>query len=182
MKLCRLHALVCAFTLGAVAFVAGCNSNAHPDQRFAVYDKLAANQLRTVIVEQDRGSGVMTLSGTVGSADEKALAAKYAKLAAPGYTISNHITIQPTGLESMITDAKVDAKASKVIVANYEAALKKVRDLKDAAIRYSASKGTLYLTGSVDSVKARQEAEDLAHKVPNVQNVVNNLRVTDTES
>jgi hyperosmotically inducible periplasmic protein len=55
--------------------------------------------------------------------------------------------------------------------------------LNDQSIRASAKNGTLVLKGSVKTAKQKKEAEDLAKKVPNVQQVVNELEIkTDKHS
>lgn len=84
--------------LAAGLMVGGCNSNAHPDDRSAVYDALVKNDLRPVIVEQDRGKGVITLSGIVGSDAQKTKAESVAQQAAPGYTVTNNIEVTKAGL------------------------------------------------------------------------------------
>jgi hyperosmotically inducible protein len=49
--------------------------------------------------------------------------------------------------------------------------------LNDQSISGDAKNGTLVLKGSVKTEKQKKEAEDLAKKVPNVQQVVNELEV-----
>jgi hypothetical protein len=73
---------------------AGCRSNAHPDDRAAVYKVLDAHDFASVEVSQDRGAGVITLRGVVGSADRKARAEQLVRQTAPGYAVKNQLQVQ----------------------------------------------------------------------------------------
>jgi hyperosmotically inducible periplasmic protein len=117
------------------------------------------------------------LKGIVGSAAQKANAESLAQQAAPGYTITDNIQVQSAGIESMVKSAQQDAKLDSAIEDKYKESLKENKRLKRDGIKYSASNGTLYLKGSVKSEKEKQEAEDLAKKVPEVQHVVNDIAV-----
>lgn len=91
-----------AMLLGASTAMAGCHINAHPDDQAAVYQALDQNNLRSVMVSQDRGAGVITLSGIVGSNDRKTQAEKAVRQAAPGYTISDQLRIDNSGVLGML--------------------------------------------------------------------------------
>ena len=166
-----------AAVLFATITIAGCHGNAHPDDKQSVYAALAQNDLRSITVSQDRGSGVITLNGIVGSADQKAHAVTIAQQAAPGYTITNKIQVESAGLEGMEKVAQANAALDSAIEDKFKATLQTDRKLHREHIQYSAEKGTLYLKGSVRTEKEKQEAEDLAHKVPEVQRVVNDIAV-----
>lgn len=168
-------ALAGVAVVGLLALV-GCQ-NQHPDVKQAVYSALSQNQLRSVVVSQDRGKGEIRLSGIVGSPEQKANAERLAQQAASGYTITNNIEVQSAGLEGLVKSAQKDAKLDSAIEDQYKASLKESKKLKKAGIQYSASNGTLYLKGSVKTEKEKQEAEDLAKKVPQVQHVVNDIAV-----
>src|ERR1700748_1463721 len=93
--------------LGAVLFVAatslltGCTTQpAHPDDKSAVTNTLRNNSLIDVGVSQDQDKGVITLTGSVNSQDQKSQAETLAKGAAPTYTIANEIGVRPPGAES----------------------------------------------------------------------------------
>jgi len=105
---------MCTVLLAATALAAtgfpGCHAS-HPDDRAAVYQALNQHDLASVEVSQDRGSGVITLRGIVGSQDSKTRAQQLAQQAAPGYTIQNQLTINSSGLMSM---ANPHAKAPEV--------------------------------------------------------------------
>jgi hyperosmotically inducible protein len=170
-----------AFLIASTAALAttlaftGCSHSGHPDDRIAVYDTLAKQNLRSITVSQDRDAGTMTLSGIVGSNDSKQKAEQLAQQAAPGYSIVNRIQVQNAGLVGAIKAAQQNVKLDSAIEKHYKATLAAHRDLK--GVHYSAYNQTLTLKGSVKSYKERQEAEDLANKVPEVQHVVNEIQI-----
>lgn len=163
-----------AFLASAIVF-SGCSHNGHPDSKMAVYNALGQHDLRSVTVSQDRNAGTITLSGIVGSSDSKQTADQVAQQAAPGYSIVDRIQVQNAGLVGAIKAAQNNVKSDSTIEKHFQATLATHRDLK--GIHYSAYNQTLTLKGSVQTYKARQEAEDLANKVPGVQHVVNEIQI-----
>jgi hyperosmotically inducible protein len=159
--------------LFAALAIAGCKSS-HPDEKSAVTTSLGNNNLSSVSVSQDRDKGVMTLSGDVDSPDRKAQAESLARQAAPDYTVADEIGIRPPG-DSAAGSAASDRDTA--IEKNFTAELKEHKNLDDQSIHCSAKNGTLVLKGSVKTVSQKHEAESLAKKVPNVQQVVNELEV-----
>jgi osmotically-inducible protein OsmY len=178
-----LPGLRSALLLGSSALVAGtltlsgCHGSQHPDQRMAVYNALDQSNLRSVTVSQDRGAGTITLSGIIGSMDRRAQAERVAKQAAPGYQIVDRIQIESAGLQGEIKSATQTAQLDSAIEDKYKATLASDHTLKSQQIQYSAYKGTLTLKGTVRTAQERQEAEDLAKQVPEVQHVDNQIRV-----
>jgi hyperosmotically inducible protein len=162
-----------AILAGALA-IAGCDKPAHPDEKSAVTDSLKNNNLNAVNVSQDREKGVMTLSGNLDSQDMKTQAENIAKQAAPDYTIADKIGVRPPGVS---TAGSVASNLDSAIEDNYKAMIKAHANLNDQSISGSAKNGTLVIKGSVKTVKQKKEAEDLAKKVPNVQQVVNEIEV-----
>ena len=156
---------------------AGCHRYAHHDNKQAVYDALRGNHLDSIEVYQDRDSGVITLRGIVGSADQKARATTIAQQAAPGDTITNDLQVQSAGLEDMMKTAEAIAAKDKAIEKSYKAALRTNTRLRHQRIHYTAAKGTLYLKGSVRTEEEKKEAEDLASKIPDVDHVMNRIVV-----
>ena len=161
----------------ALLLVSGCHSSQHPDDRMAVYSALDKNNLRSVTVSQDRGAGTITLSGVVGSMDSRQRAENIARQAAPGYQIADKIQVQSAGLQDDIQAAKQNAQLDSAIEDKIKAQLANEPSLKSEKIQYSAFNGTLTLKGTVRNYKERQQAEDLAKKVPDVQHVVNELQI-----
>lgn len=162
-----------AILMGAMA-VAGCNKPSHADEKSAVNDALKNNNLSAVSVSQDRDKGVMTLKGNLDSQDLKNQAENVAKQAAPDYTIADEIGVRPPGASEA---GSVASNLDSAIEDNYKAVIKAHASLNDQSIHCSAKNGTLVLNGSVKTAKQKKEAEDLAKKVPNVQQVVNEIEV-----
>ncbi len=161
---------------GALA-IAGCqhNTTAHPDEKPAVTNLLNGNNLQNVSVSQDRDKGTMTLTGDVGSDGFKAQAQNLAQQAAPDYTIVNEIGVRSVGMVSQ--ENAVASNLDSAIESNFKASIKAHKNLDDQSIHTSVKNGTLVLTGSVKTQAQKQEAEDLARQVPNVQQVVDELEV-----
>jgi hyperosmotically inducible protein len=160
--------------LAATLTLSGCG-HSHPNDRMAVYDSLNKNDLRSVNVTQDQDSGTMTLTGIVGSSDRKQKAEQLAKQAAPDYSIVDRIQVANTGLQKAVQAAQRDVKIDHSIEDHYKATLRHHSALSH--VSYSAYNQTLTLKGKVKTYKDREEAEDLAKKVPNVEKVVNEIEL-----
>ena len=176
LALCLLTSLL------GLAALAGCNRDTqHPDVKDDVNNAMTRNNLGVVKVAQDRDKGVITLSGDVETADQKAQAESVAKQTAPGYAISNELGVRPIGSESQAK--AVDSNLDSAIQDNYKAALKAHKNLDDQSISYDSKNGTLVLKGSVKTAEQRTEANTLAKNIPNVKEVVNEIQVkTDKHS
>ncbi len=162
--------------LAGALVVSGCNNKpAHPDEKAAVTNAMSSNNFGDVSVSQDQDKGVMTLTGTVTSAEQKAQAETAARQAAPDYTIADEIGVRPQGAESQAK--AVDSNLDSAIEDNFKASLKANKNLDDQSIDYSAKNGTLVLKGSVKTAGQKAEAGKLAKDVPNVQQVVNEIEV-----
>lgn len=140
----------------------------------AVKKALEQADLKEVTVSDDADKNTVTLGGTVHSAEAKDRAASAAKSAAPNRQIANEIRVEPVGSESQAR--AVASNLDSGIEDNYKASLLS-RGLDKESIHYKAKNGVLVLTGSVKSTEQRQEAQQLASKVPNVRQVVNQLEV-----
>ena len=169
----RLLAIGAAALLAGALVSVGCHRT-YPDEKGAVTDSLKNNNLDAVSVSQDRDKGVMTLSGNLASQDGKARAENVAKQAAPDYTIVDEIGVRPPDVPNA---GAVASDVDDAIDDNFKAAIKAHRNLDDQSISGSTKNGTLVLKGSVKTADQRMEAEQLARKVPNVQQVVDELEV-----
>lgn len=161
-----------AILAGALA-VAGCQAS-HPDEKSAVTNSLGSNNLSSISVSQDRDKGVMTLSGNVTSKDQKTQAESLAKQAAPDYTIADEIGVRPADASNA---GSIASNLDSAIEDNFKAAIKAHNNLDDQSIQGTAKNGTLVLKGTVKTGEQKKEAGTLAKKVPNVQQVVNELEV-----
>ena len=157
---------------GAMMF-AGCKAS-HPDEKSAVTNSLNSNNLSAVSVSQDRDKGVMTLSGNVDTDQAKSQAETLARQAAPDYTIADEIGVRPPQADNA---GAVASNLDSAIESNFKATIKAHKALDDQSISGSAKNGTLVIKGTVKTAAQKKEVEALAKKVPNVQQVVNELEV-----
>jgi len=162
-----------AAVLVGVLGIAGCNKS-HPDEKDAVTSSLKSNSLGEVSVSQDRDKGVMTLTGDVATDAQKQQAGTLAQQAAPDYQVANEIGVRPPETSQA---GAVASDVDKAIEDNFKAEIKSRKALDDQSIRASAKNGTLEIKGSVKTEAQKKEVESLAKKVPNVQQVVNELEV-----
>ena len=168
--------LAAAAMFAAACAIGGCHMHPdHADEKAAVTNSLNSNNLGNVSVSQDRDKGVMTLTGNVNSDDLKTQAENMARQSAPDYTIANEIGVRPPGDQGRM--ASVASKLDSGIEDNFKATIKAHKALDNQSIHASAKNGTLVLSGSVKTSEQKKEAEKLAKKVPNVQQVVYELEV-----
>jgi hyperosmotically inducible protein len=171
----NIKGLLTTAILAALLTGAGCTqTNAGKSEADSVKRALEQADLKDVRVSDDADKKTITLSGTLHSDDAKSRAGDIAKQTAPDRTIANEISVQPVGDESRAKD--VQSNLDDGIENNYKAALLSKR-LNKQSIHYDAKNGVLTLTGSVRTQQQKNEAEMLASKVPNVQQVVNQIEV-----
>ncbi len=157
----------------ALAFAIGCNQN-RPSYKENIQNALKQADLTDVSVSEDAAKSTVVLGGTLRSDEDKSRAGQIAQSAAPGETIANEISVQPVGSESEAK--KIASNLDDGIENNYKAALVSTR-LDKQNISFSAKNGVLTLTGSVKHPDQRAQAQTLASKIPNVQQVVNQIEI-----
>jgi hyperosmotically inducible protein len=172
MKARRLFLAVLPVVLAGA--LAGCSqTNKSPDVTDNIRKSLDQAGYKDVSVSQDREKGVVTLTGTVPTDNDKMQAEAVAKSGAGAQVVSDQISVRPPGNES---EAKaVDTDMDKGIEKNLDAALVKNRLKND--VKYDVKNGVVTLTGKVASQGKRAQVEKLAANVPNVKQVVNELEV-----
>jgi len=163
-----------------VGTLVGCStSTKSPDVSDSIRRSLDQAGLNDVKVDQDRDTGVVTLSGQVKSEEEKTRAETVAKATAGNQVVSNQIAVRPVGFES---EAKqIDSDLDSGIESNFHAALISNRMDKEG-VEYEAKNGVLRIKGEVDSQAERDRLEELAASIPNVQQVVNEIQVKDQKA
>jgi hyperosmotically inducible protein len=130
--------------------------------------------LKDVNVSEDTSKNTITLTGTLHSEQAKDRAGRIALSTAPGRQIANEISVEPVGHESQARTVSSDLDNG--IENNYKAELA-ASGLDKQSVHYTVKNGVLTLSGSVKSNEQRHEAAQLASKVPNVRQVVNQLEV-----
>jgi hyperosmotically inducible protein len=163
-----------AIVMGSAMVIAGCQNSSHPDEKSAVTNSLNSNNLSSIDVSQDRDKGVMTLKGNVASDNDRQQAEAIARQSAPDYTIANEIGVRPPDAQNA---GAVASNLDSAIEDNFKASIKANENLNDQSIHASAKNGTLVITGSVKTSAQKNEVGSLAKRVPNVQQVVNELDV-----
>ena|SRR5579871_4058978 len=160
--------------LGITLFTTACSTaDKAPDVTGNVRGALSGPELKDVSVSQDRDRGVVTLAGHVASEEDKARAGFLAKPVIGNQILANEITVEPPGAES---EAKtVASDYDKAIEKNLDAALVLNHLQKD--VKYRVSNSVITLTGDVETLSRRNDAQRIAANVPNVTQVVNELQI-----
>jgi hyperosmotically inducible protein len=170
----KIKVLLMTMLVALFLTTAACNQSGKKSEGDAVKQALEQADLKGVTVTDDADKNTVTLGGTLHSEDAKNRAADVAKSAAPDRTIANEISVQPVGDESQAK--AVQSNLDDGIENNYKAALIASR-LNKQSIHYDAKNGVLALKGTVKTNQQKAEAEQLASKIPNVQQVVNQIDV-----
>ncbi len=170
----KLRLSVAILTLVAAGTLAGCSGTAaSPDVSESIRKSLDRAGFKDVSVSQDRDKGVVTLGGQVGSENEKAQAESLAKSLAGAQVVADQIAVIPKGVEK---EAKaVNSDLDEGIEKNLDAAL--IQNRMHGNVKYEVKSGVVTLTGEVNSQYKRDHAEQVATRVPNVKQVVNDLQV-----
>jgi hyperosmotically inducible protein len=151
----------------------GERSTKSPDVTGDIRKALDQANLNAVSVSQDRDLGVVTLKGTLPTADQKSQAETIAKSYAGSQVVADQIAVVTQGVES---DSKtINRDVDKGIRANLDAAL--TAQGMNKVVDYDVDNGVVTLTGNVNSEHLRSEAERVAKGVPNVKQVVNKLQI-----
>lgn len=160
--------------VGVLAALAACSGfNRAADVSGDIRRSMEQAGLKDVKVSQDRDKGVVTLGGDVASDDEKVKAESIARSMSGSQVVSNQIAVLPVGGENAAHKVNVDLDEG--IENNLDAAL--LKDRLHASVKYSVKNHVVTLTGDVNSQSKRARAEEIASKVLNVEQVVNELQV-----
>jgi osmotically-inducible protein OsmY len=158
----------------ALALTIACSDRQKaPDVSSDIRHALDQAGLNDVRVSQDRDKGVVSLTGSVATDDDKARAESVARSIAGTEVVSNEIGVRPKGDDG--TAKKVDSDLDSGIDKNLSAML--VQHKLKGDVRYDVNNGVVTLKGDVPSQAQRASVEKLAGQVPNVKQVVNELEV-----
>jgi hyperosmotically inducible periplasmic protein len=177
-----VRSTVLSFSLLSIlgfGMLSGCSTeNKSPDVSGQIRNSLDQAGLKNVSVSQDREKGVVTLKGSTMSDSDKAQAESIAKSIATSQVVANEIAVRPPGDES--TARKVESDTDKGIKKNLDAVL--ISHRLDNDVKYEVKNGVITLTGKVNSQSQRKAVQQLAAGVPNVRQVVNELKVTNQKA
>jgi hyperosmotically inducible protein len=165
---------VTMLTLLAVGTLAGCaRIAASPHVSGTIRKSIEQAGFKDVSVSQDQAKGVVTLGGQVRNESEKLEAESLAKSHAGMQVVANEIAVIPKGAEK---EAKaVNSDVDEGIEKNLDAAL--ILNRMHGDVKYEVKSAVVTLTGEVSSQYKRDHAEEVATRVPNVRQVVNDLQV-----
>ena len=173
---------LCAASLALLAagIFAGCSQTPAKSADVAGNIRQSLDQagFKEVSATQDRDKGVVTLGGHVARDSDKAQAESIARSLAGTQVVANQIAVIPQGVESEART--VNSDLDKGIESNLDAALI-MGNLHDS-VKYAVKNHVVTLTGQVDSPAKRDQAEQVAAAVPNVQQVVNVLQVKEQKA
>jgi hyperosmotically inducible periplasmic protein len=174
MKFFTLSKLPPALIL-ALLMLGGCSrpSTKSPDVSSGVRQSLDQAGFKDVSVSQDRDKGVVTLGGNVATEDAKGQAEGIARTMAGGQVVANQIAVLPPGSEKIAKT--VNSDLDKAIEKNLDAVL--VANQLDSQLKYEVKNRVVVLKGDVDSQTKRAHAATLAASVPNVDQVVNEVKI-----
>jgi hyperosmotically inducible protein len=170
-----LKACLSLLAVVAVGTLVGCSttSTKTADVSGSIRTSLDQAGYKDVSVSQDREKGVVTLGGHVAADGDKSQAESIARSLAGAQVVSNQIAVIPPGAES---DAKkVNSALDQGIESNLDAAL--INDKLHDGVKFAVKNHVVTLSGEVDSQAKRARVEEVASRVPNVQQVVNELQV-----
>jgi osmotically-inducible protein OsmY len=166
--------------VAVVGTLIGCSTNSTKAANVSDSIRSALDQagFKEVSATQDRDKGVVTLGGHVARDGDKAQAEAIARSLAGTQVVANQIAVIPQGVESEART--VNSDLDKGIESNLDAALI-MANLHDG-VKYAVKNHAVTLTGQVDSPAKRDQAEQVAAAVPNVQQVVNVLQVKEQKA
>lgn len=140
----------------------------------SVKKALEQADLSDVTVSEDKDKNTITLGGKVHSENAKQQAEQVSQSAAGNRVIANEVLVEAAGQETQ--SKKIQGNLDSGIEKNFKAAME-AKGLDKQHIRADAKNGVLTLKGSVKSSQQKQEAQQLAQSIPNVEQVLNQIEV-----
>src|ERR1017187_3854457 len=161
--------------IAVVGTLVGCSTTSRKtaDVSESIRTSLDQAGLKDVSATQDRDKGVVTLGGHVAADGDKSRAESIARSIAGNQVVSNQIAVIPPGAER--DTRAMNSDLDKGIESNLDAAL--INEKLRESVKYAVKNGVVTMTGEVNSQSRRARAEHVASRVPNVQQVVNELQV-----
>ncbi len=166
--------LTLAMVLALLVGVACSNRTSTVSLKDNVKRSLEQADLKDVDVREDKDKNTITLTGDVHSENAKQQAGEIAQAAAGGRIVADEIRVEPVGAESQARS--IASNVDDGIESNYKAALTS-KGLDKEHIRFNAKNGVLTLKGSVKSPQEKEQAQEIAANIPNVQQVLNEIQV-----
>ena len=140
----------------------------------SVKKALEQADLNDVTVSEDKDKNTITLGGKVHSENAKQQAEQAAQSAAGNRVIANEVLVETAGQEA--ESKKIQSNLDSGIEKNFKAAME-AKGLDKQHVRADAKNGVLTLKGNVKSSQQKQEAQQIAQSIPNVEQVLNQIEV-----
>src|SRR5215470_16100393 len=140
----------------------------------SVKKALEQTDLTDVTISEDKDKNTITLGGKVHSENAKQQAGQVAQSAAGNRVIANEVLVETAGQET--ESKKIQNNLDSGIEKNFKAAME-AKGLDRQHIRADARNGVLTLKGDVKNRQQKQEAQQIAQTIPNVEQVLNQLQV-----
>jgi hyperosmotically inducible protein len=150
-------------------------SQTDPGVTTAVKTKLAADDtVKAYKIDVDTKDGVVTLSGTVDTAEAKTRAVEVARATKGVSSVQDQLAVAPpavatSGITEPLTDGAISATVKTALLADPLSSGLKI-DVDTAA-------GVVTLSGTVPTSDEKTRAEEVAKASPGVSSVVNDLKV-----
>jgi hyperosmotically inducible protein len=158
--------------IGLVVFAVGC-SQSDPGITTSVKTQLAADPaVKARRIDVDTRDRVVTLTGEVSSADERAKALSIARGTKGVANVVDQLSIVPEAAPTTgyITDAGITAEVKGKLLAD--------PDISGLRINVDTRDHVVTLTGTVRTEAERSKAVQAAHEAAGVTNVNNQLTIT----
>ncbi len=162
-----------------VVFMAAC-SQSDVGITTAVKTKLAVDDtVKATKIDVDTKDGVVTLSGTVDTAEAKSHAVEVARHTKGVSSVVDQLSVAPpavatSGVSEALTDTAITTAVKAALLADpLSSALK---------VHVDTSNATVTLTGTVKSDEQKARAEEVAKTTAGVSSVINNLKVVPKKS
>jgi len=123
-------------------------------------------RVSTGSVSPRSAGGIVTLQGVVANLEASRAAQQDARNTVGVIAVQNHLKVRPE-----------EERPAEDIVADVRSALLRDPYVSRFDVNVSVNKGTVHLTGSVDSTFEKAQADELASRVRGVTDVDNDLRV-----
>jgi hyperosmotically inducible periplasmic protein len=161
--------------MALVGIMAAC-AQTDPGVTTAVKAKLAADDtVKAYKIDVDTKDGVVTLGGTVDTAEAKTRAVEVARNTKGVASVVDQLSVAPaavatSGITEPLTDGAITVSVKTAFLADPQ-----VGGLK---IDVDTANAVVTMTGTVSTSEEKARAEDIAKNSKGVSSVVNNLKVS----
>ena len=151
-------------------------SQTDPGVTTAVKAKLAADDtVKAYKIDVDTKEGVVTLTGTVDTAEAKTRAVEVAQTTKGVSSVQDRLAVAPA---AVATSGATEALTDGALTASVKTALLADPLSSGLKIDVDTANAVVTISGTVPTTAEKTRAEDVAKNVPGVSSVVNDLKVS----